>query len=106
MNCRKGRIVRIEGFNNDLFHEKRKQFKFQSFLPRTEIIDALVKVRADCNRLAHVKLFNTKITKSVKLEEFEQIQTQAFIQEIAYIKERYSRHSCHSLTDSTVYYYH
>jgi dynein heavy chain len=70
-----------------LFAESLKQFKFQSFLPRTEIIEALTKVRTDCNRLAEVNIFNTRITKSVRLEEFEQIQTQSFSQEIGFIKD-------------------
>ena len=79
----------VTGYNFDLFSENLKQFKFQSFLPRTEIIDALSKVRADCNRLADTNLFNTRITKSVRLEEFDQIQTQCFTQEISTIKDRY-----------------
>ncbi|PRP75973.1 hypothetical protein PROFUN_01689 [Planoprotostelium fungivorum] len=69
------------------YQERNKQFKFQSFLPRTEIIEALVKVRGDCNRISNISLFNIKITKSVRIEEFEQTQTQTFTQEIQYIKE-------------------
>jgi dynein heavy chain len=65
-----------------------KQFKFQSFLPRIEIIDALMKVRSDCNRMASISLFTTKITKSVRLEEFEQMQTQNILQESSFLKER------------------
>ncbi len=78
----------IHSYDLDLFSDSLKQFKFQSFLPRTEIIDALTKVRTDCNRLVDVNIFNTRITKSVRLEEFEQIQTQSFSQEIGFIKDR------------------
>lgn len=79
-----------EEYGRAEFAEKLRQFKFQSFLPRVEIIEALVKVRTDCNRLASINLFNTKITKSVRLEEFEQMQNQNYTQEIQFIKETYS----------------
>lgn len=80
--------ISIEDYTPTEYEERLKAFKFNSFLPRVEIIDALVKVRGDCNRLAQINLFNTKITKSVRLEEFEQIQAQTYTQEISYIKER------------------
>jgi dynein heavy chain len=80
----------VNGYGFSEFSEQMKQFKFQSFLPRIEVIDALIKVRADCNRMVDLSLFNTRITKSVRLEEFEQIQTQSFTEESRFIKERYS----------------
>eukprot|EP01116_Phalansterium_solitarium_P017128 TRINITY_DN413_c0_g1_i5.p1 TRINITY_DN413_c0_g1~~TRINITY_DN413_c0_g1_i5.p1 ORF type:complete len:4163 (-),score=2181.62 TRINITY_DN413_c0_g1_i5:539-13027(-) len=73
--------------DENMFAETLKEFKFQSFLPRVEIIDALVKVRTDCNRIAAISLFNMRITKSVRLEEFEQIQTQSYSQETTTLRE-------------------
>jgi hypothetical protein len=32
-------------YGTNIYLDKFKQFKFQSFLPRVEIIDALIKVR-------------------------------------------------------------
>lgn len=88
-------LIPQELYGTAQFLDKYKHFKFQSFLPRSEIIDALIKVRSDCNKIANIALFNTsKITKSVRLEEFEQLQVQSFSQEIQVIKDRFLNLVC------------
>lgn len=59
------------------FDEKFDQFSFLSLLTRAEVIHAMAKVRAECNRVAAMCLFQIPITKSMRLEEFEQTQSQA-----------------------------
>ena len=59
------------------FDQKFDQFSFLSLLTRAEVIHAMTKVRAECNRVATMCLFQIPITKSMRLEEFEQTQSQA-----------------------------
>nr|KAJ3421411.1 Dynein heavy chain 1, axonemal [Polyrhizophydium stewartii] len=54
-----------------------KAFGFASFLTKVEVIRTLAKVRIECDRLAGTNLFATSITKTVKIDEFEQLQGQA-----------------------------
>lgn len=41
---------------------------------------ALSKVRAECNKVTTMSLFHSSLSKSSRLEEFEQIQSQTFSQ--------------------------
>lgn len=59
------------------FDEKFDQFAFGSLLTRREVILAMNKVRAECNKVATLCLFQIPVTKSMRLEEFEQTQSQA-----------------------------
>eukprot|EP00842_Homolaphlyctis_polyrhiza_P000689 jgi/Hompol1/1620/HPOL_005663-RA len=54
-----------------------KSFGFASFLTKLEVIRTLAKVRIECDKLANTNLFATNITKTVKIDEFEQMQVQA-----------------------------
>jgi len=69
------------------------QFSKKSLLTKAEVIDAMVKVRAECNKVAQMSLFHTQIMKSMRLEEFEQAQSQASAQVTAssYIEGRFCR---------------
>ena len=58
------------------FDEKFDQFAFASLLTRGEVINAMSKVRAECNKVAAMCLFQAPISKSMRLEEFEQTQSQ------------------------------
>lgn len=51
-----------------------------SLLTRLEVIMALNKVRAECNKVTAMTLFHSNLSKSSRLEEFEQIQSQTFTQ--------------------------
>lgn len=52
-------------------------FSFTSFLTRFEVVRTLSKVRIECDRLASTSLFSLYMTKTIKVEEFEQMQTQS-----------------------------
>jgi dynein heavy chain len=74
-------VLNYLGYHPDVpscpFDEKFDQFSFLSLLTRAEVIHAMTKVRAECNRVAAMCLFQIPITKSMRLEEFEQTQSQA-----------------------------
>jgi len=55
---------------------KFKQFAKRSLLTKPEVFDAMVKVKTECNKVAQMSLFHMPIMKSMRLEEFEQTQSQ------------------------------
>jgi len=55
-------------------------FAFNTLLGRVEVGDAISKVRAECNKVAAMSLFHIPTTKSMRIEEFEQTQSQATAQ--------------------------
>lgn len=62
------------------FLEQKADFTFISLLTRSEVITALSKVRAECNKVTTMSLFHSSLSKYSRLEEFEQIQSQTFSQ--------------------------
>ena len=72
------------------FKKAFSDFCFNSCLTQPEVISALIKVNAECLRLNKLSLFNTQITKSVRIEEFEQLQNSAMGQTL------------HTLSDSWI----
>ena len=59
------------------FDEQYDRFAFNSLLTRDEAISATGKVRTECNRVAAMLLFHIPTAKHMRLEEFEQTQSQA-----------------------------
>lgn len=41
-----------------------------------EVFNAISRVKAECNKVSSMFLFQIPITKSMKLEEYEQVQSQ------------------------------
>ncbi|XP_059505480.1 dynein axonemal heavy chain 1 [Stegostoma tigrinum] len=62
------------------FAQNRKAFSFNTLLTKPEVIVALCKVHAECNKVAAMSLFFVTLIKGVRLEEFEQMQSQAHAQ--------------------------
>lgn len=62
------------------FREQKEDFTFVSLLTRSEVITALNKVRAECNKVTAMSLFHSNLSKYSRLEEFEQIQSQTLSQ--------------------------
>ncbi|XP_062056155.1 dynein axonemal heavy chain 1 [Lepus europaeus] len=69
------------------FWEQKEDFTFVSLLTRPEVITALSKVRAECNKVTAMSLFHSSLSKSSRLEEFEQIQSQTFSQVQMFLKD-------------------
>lgn len=72
------------GFYSDVpsyeFEEKYNKFSFTSLLTIPDVFNAISKVKAECNKVAVMSLFQVPITKCMRLEEFEQAQSQATAQ--------------------------
>ena len=56
---------------------KYDQFAKRSLLTKAEVIDAMVKVRGECNKVTQMSLYHVPVMKSMRLEEFEHAQSQA-----------------------------
>ena len=69
------------------FKQVRDKFNFESLLTRGEVIDAMGRVRRECNKVIDMQLFNTATSKALKLEEFEQSQLSAANTVELYLKE-------------------
>ena len=68
------------------FKQVRNHFKFLSLLTSKEAIEALNHVRAECDRVATIHLFHhSGVTKHLRLEEFQQAQSQATMMVRMYI---------------------
>lgn len=74
----------MSGFHPDVppypFDEKFDNFAFNCLLTREEAIAAMAKVRTECNKVAGLSVFQVPVSKSMKLEEFEQTQGQVSTQ--------------------------
>ena len=68
--------------------EAKENFDFSTFLSKIEVIKTLSKVRTECDKLASSSIFAVNITKTVKLDEFEQIQAQALTNMKSQLKDR------------------
>ena len=69
------------------FAEQFSEFSFHSLLTKQEVILTSIKIRTECLKVLKMNLFNVYVSKSSRLDEFEQIQTQASDQVANYLKE-------------------
>ncbi|XP_075430348.1 dynein axonemal heavy chain 1 isoform X2 [Ascaphus truei] len=69
------------------FAKNRAAFTFVTLLTRSEVIMSLCKVRAECSRVSSMSLFHSNLTKCIRLEEFEQTQSQTFSQVQLFLKD-------------------
>ena len=71
------------------FPEYFSEFSFNTFLTQPEVISTLLKVRTECTKVSKMSLLNTYMAKSIRLEEFEQLQMQACSQVCHLLKENW-----------------
>uniref|UniRef100_A0A8C5QQJ6 Dynein axonemal heavy chain 1 n=1 Tax=Leptobrachium leishanense TaxID=445787 RepID=A0A8C5QQJ6_9ANUR len=69
------------------FAKSRASFTFTTLLTRSEVITSLCKVRTECNKASAMSLFHSTLTKCIRLEEFEQTQSQTFSQVQLFLKD-------------------
>ena len=62
------------------FKEVRDKFQFLSLQTSPEVIKALCHVREECGKVTDMNLFHTGGGKHLRLEEFDQTQSQATMQ--------------------------
>lgn len=88
---REEEIVPERGFYPEvptyLFDEKFDNFSFNCLLTREEAIVAMMKVRTECNKVSSMSVFQVPVTKSMKLEEFEQTQAQVSTQVQIFLRD-------------------
>ncbi|KAI4880923.1 hypothetical protein NFI96_025448, partial [Prochilodus magdalenae] len=82
------------------FEKNRAAFAFNSLLTKPEVISALSKVRAECNRVAAMSLFHITFTKPLRLEEFELAQSQTHAQVQLFLKESWVTTLCNGICSS------
>lgn len=70
------------------FEERENQYYFTSNITRKEVVFTTVKVIAECHKIFKLAILQTHYTKSLRLEEFEQMQTTASDQGATHLKER------------------
>ncbi|RDD38836.1 Dynein heavy chain 1, axonemal [Trichoplax sp. H2] len=80
----KGCCADIADYN---WKDKFNSFSFSSLLTRGEVIAAISKVRTECNKVASMSVFHLPVTKSMRLEEFEQTQAQASAQTQLFLRD-------------------
>ncbi|XP_048578532.1 dynein axonemal heavy chain 1-like isoform X2 [Nematostella vectensis] len=84
-------VVPERGFFPDVpaypFDEKFDNFAFNSLLTRKEAILAMGKVITECNKVSQMSVFQVPVTKSMKLEEFEQTQSQVSSQVQIFLRD-------------------
>lgn len=58
------------------FKLNQDAFVHHTLLRRREVISVLSEIWTECNKVATMRLFNVTLTKPLRLEEFEDIQSQ------------------------------
>lgn len=70
------------------FEEINNKFYFTTNLTKKEVVWATSKVKHECNKILKMAILQTHYTRSLRLEEFEQMQTTASDQGSQHLKER------------------
>lgn len=77
-------MIRIPSHN---FHEVFTKFCLKTLSRYDEIIRAQQDIRKECNDVVSKDIFNPNVTKTMKVDEFKQIQTSSITQTSYYLKE-------------------
>lgn len=64
----------------DSFEAVRSQMQFRTLLVNTGAQQVLCALATECHAAAQCKLFQTGLTKTMKIVDFEQMQSQACVQ--------------------------
>ncbi|XP_073388043.1 uncharacterized protein [Physcomitrium patens] len=76
--------ISIPGYE---IEEKENEFYVTSCLTRPEVILATVKVRDECSKILNLTILQTQYSKSLRIEEFEQMQASTIDAGATYLKE-------------------
>lgn len=69
---------------------KFEEFAFFSLLTKPEVVQALCKSEFECLEARNKQMFHVPLAKHMRLEEFEQTQSQATQQVTLFLKVSYS----------------
>ncbi|XXQ30104.1 AAA+ ATPase domain-containing protein [Plasmodiophora brassicae] len=70
-------VVKVAPYD---FNARFNDFSFHCLLVKNEVIVALHAVRLECNHLLNLSMFNTHISKTIAIDEFEQLQSSSLAQ--------------------------
>ncbi|XP_062843095.1 dynein axonemal heavy chain 1 [Trichomycterus rosablanca] len=76
------------------FKKTRASFVFRSLLTKPEVISALSKVKAECNKVATMSLFHIHFTKPLRLQEFELAQSKMHTQVQLFLRDSWVTTLC------------
>ncbi|EDQ91509.1 uncharacterized protein MONBRDRAFT_15298, partial [Monosiga brevicollis MX1] len=82
------------------FRVAREQIMKLTFIQEPRVVQALIRVHAECDKLMLRPLFNTHLHKCVTMDEFSTIQRQTFEQLRNYIKNAWAPSSRHEVLRS------
>lgn len=71
------------------YENNRKQFSFLTFLMKSEVLKTLPRIKTECDKLAGNSLFQINISKTMKVDEFEQLQMQSISNTKTFLRDRY-----------------
>ena len=69
------------------FAKKISKFSFRTLLIKDEVIRAQQEIRKECNDVAAKDIYNPNVTKTMKVDDFLQIQASSISQTSYYLKE-------------------
>jgi hypothetical protein len=78
----------------------RAKLQSQIYLCQPQVVDALARIHLECDKAAALSLFNTHVTKAVRLDEFRSIQTLAFDGVKTYLRNTWAPESKKALVGS------
>lgn len=55
---------------------------------KTEVLKTLPRIKIECDKLAGNSLFQINVTKTMKVDEFEQVQMQSISNTKTYLRDR------------------
>ncbi|XP_014666196.1 PREDICTED: dynein heavy chain 1, axonemal-like [Priapulus caudatus] len=79
---------------------KKQNFIVKSLLLSAEVIEALGKVRAECNKVRAMSLLHSQLSKTMRLEEFEQAQSTQTLQVSMFLRDQWVTTLKHAVTNS------
>ncbi|XP_018600098.2 dynein heavy chain 1, axonemal isoform X2 [Scleropages formosus] len=82
------------------FERNRAAFVFNSLLTRPEVIAALSNVHIECSKASAMSLFYTNFTRCLRLEEYEQTQTQTHSQVQLFLRDLWMTTICNGISTS------
>ncbi|XP_028841933.1 dynein heavy chain 1, axonemal isoform X2 [Denticeps clupeoides] len=82
------------------FEKHRRAFITKTLLTKPEVLYALHKTRAECNRVATMNLFHVTFTKPMRLQEFQTVQSHAFTQVQHFLQDSWVTSVCNGIQSS------
>ncbi|KNE63057.1 hypothetical protein AMAG_08223 [Allomyces macrogynus ATCC 38327] len=83
------RPARVPADPAPLFEQRRREFAFQSFLTKLQVIATWRTVRLVCHQLLDMNMYLVNAAKVMRIEEFEQVQVQNVLGVKTFIRDEW-----------------